>query len=95
MTEESKTDKYMICSICKCKYINDEEHISTDFGYTSLEELYKTCVKCRAKHIVHSKTYYEKHKEEIKEYSKKYHEEHKEQIRESHKLKVVCECCGK
>ena len=95
MSEENKNDKHTICSKCKCKYINDEEHISTDFGYTRLEERYKTCVKCRAKKIVHSKTYYEKHKEQMREHSKKYHEEPKEQIREPHTPKVICKCCGK
>ena len=49
MAEESKTDKYIICSKCKSKYINDEEHISKYFGYTRLEERYKTCVRCRSK----------------------------------------------
>ena len=62
MTEENNHDKYIVRSNCKCKYINDEEHMSTDFGYTRLEERYKTCVKCRAKKKVHRKTYYEKHK---------------------------------
>ena len=48
MTEQDRQDKYIKCKCCKCKYINDEEHISKDFGYTRLEERYKTCVKCRA-----------------------------------------------
>ena len=47
MAEESKHDKYIVCSKYKCKYINDEEHINTDFGYTRLEQRYTTCVKCR------------------------------------------------
>ena len=59
MTEENNHDQYIVCSNCKCNYINDEEHINTDFGYTRLEERYKTCVKCRAKNKVHTKTYYE------------------------------------
>ena len=63
MPEENRTDKYFICSNCKCKYINDEEHINKDFGYTRLEERYKTCVRCRARNKVNSKTYYEKHPE--------------------------------
>ena len=49
MTEENNHDTCIVCSNCKCKYINDEEHISTDFGYTRLEERYITCVKFRAK----------------------------------------------
>ena len=49
MTEENNNDKYIVCSNCNCKYINGEEHINTDFGYTRLEERYIICVKCRAK----------------------------------------------
>ena len=66
MTEENSTDKYIICSSCKCKCINDEEHINKDFGYTRLEEIYKTCVRCRARNKVNNKTYYEKHPEKRK-----------------------------
>ena len=77
MSEESKNDKHTICSKCKCKYINDEEHISTDFGYTRLEERYLTCVKCRANAKIHRNTYYEQHKEDTQEYNNKYYEEHK------------------
>ena len=36
MTEEDKNDRYTICSKCRSKYINDEEHINNDFGYTRL-----------------------------------------------------------
>ena len=49
MTEDNRIDKYIKCSRCKCKYINDNEHIKHDFGYNRLEERYKTCVKCREK----------------------------------------------
>ena len=73
MTEAGKNNKCIICSDCRCKYINDEEHINKDFGYTRLEERYKTCVKCRArkqitnkKHSEKAKEYYEAHKEENK-----------------------------
>ena len=82
MAEESKHDKYIICSKCKSKYINDEEHISNDFGYTRLEERYKTCVRCRVRNKVNCKTYYDKHIEELKEYSKTYREEHLEERKE-------------
>ena len=47
MTEEDKNDKYIICSKCRSKCINDKEHINNVFGYTRLEMRYKTCVKCR------------------------------------------------
>ena len=79
MAGESKNHKYIICSKCKCNYINDEEHISTDFGYTRLEEGYKTCNKCRARSKSRNKKYYDIHKEELKECNKKYREEHKDE----------------
>ena len=110
MTEEGKNDNYIICSKCRSKYINDEEHIANDFGYTRLEERYKTCVRCRGRNKVNCKTYADNHKEEIKEYSKKHREEHLEeskQYRENNidrlreydrarsKVKTVYEICGK
>ena len=109
MTEEAKHNKYIICSDCKCKYINDEEHIIKDFGYTRLEERYKTCVKCRAKkqvknkrycekHSEQFKEYYESHKEEVKEYNKQYREKNKEHFleydRARNQIKVNCPNCN-
>ena len=47
--EQNGCDKYIRCSVCKCKYINDDSHIKDDFGYNRLGERYKTCVKCRGK----------------------------------------------
>ena len=44
MEDLSKNSKYIKCGKCKCKYINGEEHINNDFGYTRLEMIYKTCV---------------------------------------------------
>ena len=49
MAEENKNDKYIICSKCRSKHINDEEHVNNDFGYTVLEMRYKTCVRRRAR----------------------------------------------
>ena len=77
MTEEGKNNTYIICSDCRSKYINDEEHINKDFGYTILEERYKTCVRCRARKQIRSKTYYEQHPERFKEY----YEAHKEEAK--------------
>ena len=48
MSEQQGGDTYIRCNACKCKYINDQEHIKNDFGYNRLEERYKTCVKCRS-----------------------------------------------
>ena len=66
MAGESKQKQYITCSKCKCKYINDEEHIKNDFGYTRLEERYKTCVKCRDMVKKHYKDNQENIKNSIK-----------------------------
>ena len=109
MTEEGKNDKYIICSKCRSKYINDEEHINKDFGYTRLEELYKTCVRCRARNKTNYKTYQEKHpeqikvryeaqKEEAKEYRKQYREKNADRVKEYERardqIKVNCPNCN-
>lgn len=47
MTEQSGEDKYIKCARCKCKYINNYEHVSKHFGYNRLDERFKTCIKCR------------------------------------------------
>ena len=52
MAEFSGEGKYIKCSKCKCKYINDEEHIKQDFGYHRLNVRYKCCMKCRGVKLV-------------------------------------------
>ena len=47
MSGQGEQDKYIKCKGCKCKYINDEEHIKQDFGYNRLGEQLKSCVNCR------------------------------------------------
>ena len=47
MTEHNREEKYIKCSQCKCKYINDDKHIDNDFGFNRLGERYKSCTKCR------------------------------------------------
>ena len=59
MTEEDKNDKYIICSKCRSKCINDEEHLYKDFGYTRLEMRFQTCVRCRVRSKITNKTYSE------------------------------------
>ena len=49
MTEKNGDTTHIKCSKCKCQYINDDEHIKNDFGYSRLGTRYKTCSKCRAK----------------------------------------------
>ena len=58
MTEQLELDKYVKCSKCKCKYINDDENIEKDFGYNRLKIKYKTCVKCRNKAIANGNNDY-------------------------------------
>ena len=86
MTEQSEADKYIKCSKCRCKYINDDEHIKNDFGYNRLEEQFKTCVKCRPKSRQQNKEYRQTHKEEIAEkkqdYNKRYYQNNKEYNKE-------------
>ena len=72
MTEDNIIEKYIKCSRCKCKYINDNEHIKHDFGYNRLEERYKTCVKCRERNTTQDKAQYNretKHKSIIDRYN--------------------------
>ena len=54
------------CAVCKCKYIDDDEHIKVDFGYNILKERYKSCVKCRGRNERVRAT----NKEQKKEYDK-------------------------
>ena len=77
MAEESNKDKYIICSKCKCKYINDDEHIKADFGYNRLEQRFKCCVKCRDR----TKRYKKEHKEERAEYDKQYEKDRREKLK--------------
>ena len=49
MAENNGETTHIKCSKCKCQYINDDEHIKNDFGYSRLGKRYKTCAKCRAR----------------------------------------------
>ena len=85
MTEPSEADKYIKCSKCRCKYINDTEHIKNDFGYNRLEERYKTCAKCRDRNNEYSNS------QRGIEARKKYYEI---QGRTYNFEKLVCATCG-
>ena len=72
MTEDNRIDKYIKCSSCKCKYINDNEHIKHDFGYNILGERYNTCVKSRERNTTQDKSQYKRettHKSIIDRYN--------------------------
>ena len=85
MTEQSKADEYIKCSKCRCKHINDDEHIKKDFGYNRLEQRFKTCVKCRDKGNEY------KNSPKGIEASKRYYES---KGRQYNFEKVVCGSCG-
>ena len=40
-------DEYIQCTRCSRTFINDDEHISTDFGYTRWNTRFKNCIDCR------------------------------------------------
>ena len=46
-SEGESNNNYIVCTRCHKKFINDEEHTKTDFGYNGLNIRYKNCVKCR------------------------------------------------
>ena len=49
MAEQNEQNEHIKCKGCKCKYINDEEHIKQYFGYNRLGEQLGSCVKCKNK----------------------------------------------
>ena len=93
MTEQGMDNKYIKCSRCVRKFINDDDHIKNDFGYNRLEERFKTCVQCREQHrgqiSYNSKMYYEENRDAILEYRKQYRENNKELIQESSRLYIL------
>ena len=70
MEELSGQNKFIKCSKCKCKYINDDEHIKSDFGYNRLNIQYKCCVKCRNK----ENDYYKRNANALCDTKRKYYE---------------------
>ena len=43
MAEECGDNKYIKCSKCKCKYLNNEFQILKNFGFDRLQRQFKTC----------------------------------------------------
>ncbi len=88
--QQKLPDKYVNCSTCKSKYINDNAHILNDFGYNRLDERYKTCVKCRTRR----KVYDDLHYESIYERRQRYNNKNREKINAYNFGKTECESCG-
>ena len=99
MAEQSEDNKYVKCSKCKCKYINNYEHIKSDFGYNRLGEQFKCCIKCRAINREYTRKWYEKNKDTISANQKQHYNEHREQIleykRNYDKKTTICDVCEK
>ena len=55
--------KYISCSRCHKKFINEDEHIKTDLGYNRVNIRYKPCVRCRTTRTEYKET----HREELRE----------------------------
>ncbi len=87
---QQQTDKYIKCSTCKCKYINDNAHILNDFGYNRLDERYKCCMKCRE----YKKTYNEINHETIYQNRQIYNKKNRDKINAYNFGKIECESCG-
>ena len=77
MAEQNDTEKYIKCLRCKCKYLNDDEHIKTDFGHNRLNERFKTCNKCRDK----CKVYHQDNAEHLNQQAHKYWIDNKDEIK--------------
>ena len=92
-------NEYITCSRCHMKFINDDEHIKTDFGYNRLNIMYKQCVRCRTKRT----EYRESHREELNSKQKDYYINDKDKIIQKsiaynkvyQSEKVDCDICGK
>ena len=69
-------EQYISCTRCKCKYVNDDNHIKHDFGYNRLNVRFKTCIKCRD----NKKQYMEDNKDKYKQYKHQYWIDNKEKI---------------
>ena len=104
MTEQLEKKKYIMCSKCRCLYINDDEHIKNDFGFNRLEERYKTCITCRTlkperreqklkQGRDYAKDFYEANKEAELERKKQYREHNKDKIKEKDAEVIKCKMC--
>ena len=84
-------NKYIKCSRCHMKFINDDEHIKNDFGYNRLNERYKQCVRCRTKRT----EYRNNNIEHARKMDKIYYENNKEQKLAYNAEIIECDVCGK
>ena len=89
MSEQQETPKYIKCSACKCKYLNKDEYIKTDFGYNRLGERFKICMKCRDRRNEYTNS--EKGAAAVTAAQKKYYES---KGRQYNYEKLVCHTCG-
>ena len=55
-------EQYISCTRCKCKYINDDNHIKHDFGYNRSNVRFTACIECRDKKKTNNKDKYKQYK---------------------------------
>ena len=89
--ENQDIEKYIKCSRCHMKFINDDEHIKTDFGYNRLNERYKQCVICR----IQRTEYRNNNIEHAREMDKVHYENNKEQKLAYNAEIIECDVCAK
>ena len=95
-SEAENNNKYIICSKCHMKYINDDEHIKHDFGYNRLNERYKNCMTCRTYNREQKANW----RAEIKKQEETYGDYNPNRNKKPCKENVInekfdCELCGK
>ena len=101
MTEQHSDDKYIKCGRCKMKYLNNDDHIKNYFGYTRLNERYKTCLVCRMTRNEYHKQYNAEHAEQRKKHYQD-NKEHKlaqckawyDKSKEYRTEQIECDNCG-
>ena len=59
--KKNTMNEHINCTRCNKKFINDDEHISTNFGYTRWNTRFANCVDCRN---------YQKNRKDMTTYSK-------------------------
>jgi hypothetical protein len=95
-TEANIITNYIVCSRCHMKFVIDDEHIKTDFGYNRLNIRCKNCVTCRTFNREEPK-HWEDVEQQIETYGRYDPNRNKKHCGKKEKLLMTCVCdlCGK